>query len=334
MINKLEIIKYKCFDDFILDGLSSINVISGKNNVGKTALLEAFYLTNIVHILNWRVAPIVRYLAHIMKNRGVTAKTFQYSLYSYHYDVKIDDKDTLFSKYKHINSLNLEEKINLKNFNQDYFNFLSIKLNDDIDLIPTDNIKLNKYNYSFSTTYINSSKPTNTELVNIYSQIQTKGLQHKFLKYLQILDKNIVWIEPQLIREEMFLRINLENPEYSLLSSELGEGTNRFIQILAVILTHNNGMVFIDEIENGLHYSRLYNIWKAIIEIVEKEKVQLFVTTHNKESMEALYKASVDSEFNKITSIELYKDESNKIVPIVMDYKNFSLGMEMGEDFR
>lgn len=343
MIEKFKIIKYKCFNDFTLEKLSQVNVISGRNNVGKTALLEAFYLIDKIDTLDFISGTfLLNNLTFIMKNRSITEQTFKYSLHSIYYHVILNNNKNIFFKHKDKYSLNNTEKLKLKNLNQDYSDFLTLTMNNKLELIPIDIIHFNHYQ-SYSGAYINSSKPTNNTLVELYSQIQIKGLQHKFLKYLQVLDKNIMWIEPKLIKEwiephfiqeEMFLCINLENPEHSLLSSELGEATNRFIQILAIILTNKNGMVFIDNIENGLHSSKLYDIWKTIIKIVDKENVQLFVTTHDKESMEALYKASIDSKFNKVTAIELYKDENNKVIPIIVDYENFSLGLEMGEGFR
>ncbi|NYT26968.1 MAG: AAA family ATPase [Candidatus Thiodubiliella endoseptemdiera] len=45
MIENINIEHYKCFEEFKIEGLDRINIISGKNNVGKTALLEAFLLT-------------------------------------------------------------------------------------------------------------------------------------------------------------------------------------------------------------------------------------------------------------------------------------------------
>jgi AAA15 family ATPase/GTPase len=169
--------------------------------------------------------------------------------------------------------------------------------------------------------------------------IQTKNIQDKFLQYLQILDKNIVRIEPQFIDDEQLLRVELENPKQSLISSELGDGTNRYIEILSVLLSCSQkmdasvGSVFIDEIENGIHYSKLKDFWKAIIEIVQKENIQLFVTTHDKESIDALIKASEELEYESITSIELFKKD-NKILPIVMNYENLSFGFEIGMDVR
>jgi len=132
----------------------------------------------------------------------------------------------------------------------------------------------------------------------------------------------------------MLLRINLENPKRSLISSELGEGTNRYIEILAILLHVSNATIFIDEIENGIHYTKLYDVWKAIIEIVQKEEIQLFVTTHDRESIEALAEASRDMNFNQISSVKLEKDENNVIFPIILNHNSFLATVDSGMDIR
>ena len=43
-INKIKIENFKCFDKLEVNGLSRVNLIGGKNNVGKTALMEALEL--------------------------------------------------------------------------------------------------------------------------------------------------------------------------------------------------------------------------------------------------------------------------------------------------
>lgn len=40
-ITNLNIKHFKCFNNFKVDGLARVNLITGKNNVGKTALMEA-----------------------------------------------------------------------------------------------------------------------------------------------------------------------------------------------------------------------------------------------------------------------------------------------------
>ena len=40
-VKNIDIIKFKCFENFSSSGFSRVNLISGKNNVGKTAFMEA-----------------------------------------------------------------------------------------------------------------------------------------------------------------------------------------------------------------------------------------------------------------------------------------------------
>ena len=43
-IKNIEIKNFKCFKDFKAEGFGQVNLIGGKNNVGKTAFMEALYL--------------------------------------------------------------------------------------------------------------------------------------------------------------------------------------------------------------------------------------------------------------------------------------------------
>ncbi len=45
-IKNIEIKNFKCFKDFKAEGFGRVNLIGGKNNVGKTAFMEACYISN------------------------------------------------------------------------------------------------------------------------------------------------------------------------------------------------------------------------------------------------------------------------------------------------
>ena len=138
-------------------------------------------------------------------------------------------KEQIDIRYKDTFKLNEKELAKLKIFNQDYQGFLvSTRDLKDISLLPIKNVDYSQFYSKYSINYINSSKPTNQKLIELYSDIQTKGIQHKFLEYLKVLDTNIAFVEPQLLDDKLLLRVNLNNPEYSVVSSELGEGTNRY----------------------------------------------------------------------------------------------------------
>ena len=327
MLNNIEIINYKCFKDFKLNGLSRINIISGENNVGKTALLECFFIEN---------GTSINTLSVIAKNRNIKEKYFKNYIKEINYSVIANGIEYNF-KVKNKKDLNEQENEEKDKLNADYDKFQCLYYNKKLAFTPLVKIEMQE---DSEYKYINSSKPSNEKLIKLYSKIQTLGLQQKFLTYLQLLDNNIKCLEPQLINEELVLRVNLVNPEISLITSELGEGVNRYIEILASMLsidTQDNQFgksIFIDEIENGIHYSKLKDIWKAIIEIAQKEDIQVFVTTHDKETIEAFAKASKEVNFKDISSIKLIKDESNEIIPIVRQYDNFAYGINRGADMR
>jgi len=333
MLENIEIVDYKCFKDFKLDGLSRINIISGGNNVGKTALLEAILLIkNTNHIRSF-----IQTIKFIFESRDLIKDDVDTFLETINLSFKKNNiKITI--QHKFIDDLNDAEIDEVNKYKNDNEEFLVMNIDKVIQIIPIfrfrDSMILSR-KYQSEMIFINSSKPDNTKLTELYSAIQDLELQENFLNYLRIIDKNIVGLEPQLKeRGKSFLRVSLQNPKQSLLSSELGEGTNRFIEILASLLKNSDGTVFIDEIENGIHYSKLKDIAKAIIEIVQKENIQLFITTHDKETIEAFSEACEELDFKDISSVELYKDKENIIQSVVRNFEQFIATVDAGMEVR
>lgn len=44
MIEKFSVRNFKCFEGIVINPWERVNLITGKNNIGKTALLEAIWL--------------------------------------------------------------------------------------------------------------------------------------------------------------------------------------------------------------------------------------------------------------------------------------------------
>lgn len=77
----------------------------------------------------------------------------------------------------------------------------------------------------------------------------------------------------------------------------LGGGMMKFIDVAFAMLNYRNGIIFIDEIENGLYYSAQEKLWNAIFKWSEKLNVQVFATTHSRECIEAFTRFSENSLF-------------------------------------
>ena len=73
--------------------------------------------------------------------------------------------------------------------------------------------------------------------------------------------------------------------------SSMGEGMRRIFSLLLAIATAENGIVLVDEIENGLHHSIHVDVWRAIAEAASAYNVQIFATTHSYEMIRAAHEA-------------------------------------------
>jgi hypothetical protein len=75
-----------------------------------------------------------------------------------------------------------------------------------------------------------------------------------------------------------------------------GEGMIRLFSIILELVASRNGVLLIDEIDNGLHYTVMPKLWKLLGELVEKHEVQVFGTTHNEDIIRSALEAFVDRE--------------------------------------
>jgi len=69
----------------------------------------------------------------------------------------------------------------------------------------------------------------------------------------------------------------------------LGDGLVRITTILAAAYAcMGGGLLLIDEIDNGLHYSSMDKLWRALVAFSRANDVQVVVTTHNIDFLRAV----------------------------------------------
>ncbi|WP_159475365.1 ATP/GTP-binding protein [Dyadobacter sp. 3J3] len=136
----------------------------------------------------------------------------------------------------------------------------------------------------------------NVKFIGTHSSIQSFLRQNTFdifsdfireraLRCLKIMDDRIMEID--------FVADNLKNPIATFKSGRnvallrMGNGVHRILTILLALSTSENGIVLIDEIENGLHYSVHEALWGMIFEISERLNVQVFATTQSMDTIRA-----------------------------------------------
>lgn len=99
----------------------------------------------------------------------------------------------------------------------------------------------------------------------------------------------------------------------------MGEGTNRLLSFILAIASSGGGVVFIDEIESGLHYSVQRAIWKALYKAAVDFNVQVFSTTHSRECINAAYEAFTEIGEYDFLFHRLVRGESGNVQSITYD---------------
>ncbi len=89
----------------------------------------------------------------------------------------------------------------------------------------------------------------------------------------------------------------LEGQDRLLPMSLLGDGVTRLLSMALIIgSSPAGGIVLVDEIENGLHHSVMKSVWQGIAQFAREFDTQVFATTHSWECIRAAHEAFSEDE--------------------------------------
>ncbi len=75
----------------------------------------------------------------------------------------------------------------------------------------------------------------------------------------------------------------------------MGDGMWRMLGLALAIGSAENGILLVDEIDTGLHFTVLERMWKLVDEASRRLNVQVFATTHSRDAYESLAAISRES---------------------------------------
>ena len=95
----------------------------------------------------------------------------------------------------------------------------------------------------------------------------------------------------------------------------------------------------IDEVDTGVHYSRMKSFWAIILKVAEANDVQLFVTTHNKECIKYFFEALFSDELahlqDEARTITLVENAKTKDVEaLTSEFFQLEHALEVGNEIR
>ncbi|MFL5241497.1 MAG: AAA family ATPase [Gemmataceae bacterium] len=143
--------------------------------------------------------------------------------------------------------------------------------------------------------FISSGIPSSQMAVKFFSELDIAKRADELLPALNVLEPRLKRLSTPQIggQSEIHGDIGLNHLVPIPL---MGEGIKRLLSILVSIFHVPGGVVLIDEVENGLHYSVMKDVWKAIALAARQMDVQVFATTHSYECIQAAHEAFLASD--------------------------------------
>ena len=75
----------------------------------------------------------------------------------------------------------------------------------------------------------------------------------------------------------------------------MGDGIWRLLGLALALARTEGGILLVDEIDTGLHYGVMENMWKLVNQTAKRHNIQVFATTHSRDCYESLAAVCRDS---------------------------------------
>jgi hypothetical protein len=113
----------------------------------------------------------------------------------------------------------------------------------------------------------------------------------------------------------------------------MGEGVGRLLTLLLAITSSENGIVMVDEIETGIHFSAMAGIWSALAKAARSTNVQIFASTHSWECMRAAHEA-FSKERDYDLSIQRLDRKDDSVTATKYDREMIQAALSSGVELR
>lgn len=355
MLTQFEVKNFRCFRELALTDLERVNLIAGKNNVGKTSLLEALHLhcqPDKPHL--WIKINTLRGIEdpfhaidelgswvffHGQRDTPVTASSVDRKDIKRATQFYFLDAATSREKFPGV------EKEVSKTFHSDIGGSDSPRLivRYQVGAKKIDSVSLIRKSghttipgYAPKTipnVYLGSLIPDSKRDVRHFGELETAKRLGEIIPSLQILEPKLQRLSLIPLAGETTIHADMEGMPRLVPLPLIGEGMRRVLSMVLAIATVRGGIVFIDEFENGLHYSVLAKVWEAVADAARRNDVQVFATTHSWECLRAAHESfSQESQYD--FRMHRLERQDGEVTSVAYDRELIETSLTMGLEVR
>jgi len=310
LLSQIEIQDYRLFKRLHFDGLTRVNLIVGRNNSGKTALLEA-----VEAVVSER-SPFAFYRSSV--ERGETlANRISRNVDGVLIEVKrwfrghtlapgttirisaVATRPLLFTRS--VAEVPREPfpqppfvpggfriETNRAGVPPDASTILPLIPGGFLGAPPARDFVDHGTTLSPPVCFITTKRQTATDLQPLWSRVVLTPEEEEVNTALRCVDASIKRVALSGTAEDAVGVVLLDSAREPVPIGSLGEGTARMLSIALNLAVSKGGYLIADEIDTGLHYSVMVDMWRLVIRTARRLDVQVFATTHSLDCVNAL----------------------------------------------
>jgi AAA15 family ATPase/GTPase len=356
MLRTLRIENFRCFQTFELQQLGKLNLLVGTNNSGKTSILEAVQLLSSQSNLESLREVMIGRGEYILNDEGSSGRELDVRHLFYGHEIDVGSKFSIMGD-NHKNeegiavSVEDAEQVSLfknlrefvlviKRLGQENEN-LKLPLSSK-DGLPSDyarRIRRDFKNSEARTQFVTSSSLTPERMIELFDQVVLTPEEYLVTEALQTIEPSIERIASvgsgkyryNNSRSGFFVRLG--NGDQRIPIGSMGDGIWRILGLTLAIVNARNGVLLVDEIDTGLHFSAMSNMWRLIWKTAKRLNVQVFATTHNSDCWTSLA-AIASTESPSEEGITIHRIEKGKQNSIVFTERQVVIAAERGIEVR
>lgn len=350
MLESIEVRRFRGFRQVLVDGLSPVTIVTGKNGCGKSTLLEAILAlygrTNPVWVPNLQahrgfakfkpaLGPNYLGLFHDYRETGSAEISGKFGGgASFKLVIERSSSGTQEIDTTSLTSTDSEQlELVCKAFGRGkLYHTSSLGWSRNASGFPQPIVKNARTPEKVALLLHPSEHVPGEEFAERYNDARKGGGSDRIVRGMRILHEGIEDIEflKTSTGEYFAAKIGPERRPLGL----LGGGLNNLFRFLVALNDTHGGLVAIDEIENGIHYSALPNVLGALVDCALQDGTQLVLSTHSAEALDAIGKAFEKRNESSLSVVHLERVEEDSVRSSVFQGRDAVSSLRLGYELR
>lgn len=148
---------------------------------------------------------------------------------------------------------------------------------------------------SHPVRYVSSAGLTVTNVVSMFQDIVLTTEEEAVVRALRAIDPTIERLATvgderrvSIPGDRGGIVVRCSGTKQRIPIGSMGDGTWRMLGLALALATAKEGILLVDEIDTGLHFTVMEDMWKVVDEASRRLGVQVFATTHSRDCYESL----------------------------------------------